>query len=223
MNSTIIKVFSGGSSNIYRTHANVSASAYIFDSSQINSEIIQFAIEHTDLGFKIFIYHGKNRLNKDCLRYLKQAYHLVEDEITDNIKYANIINIPKFIINDSIFYNTKQSKIDRKIYFLDDDISIPDCLQSRLYPSTNDRILMFNNSNLKHNQNLGFLSEHDKAKLLNTSKYFICNALSSYATEAYVCGCEIIDCESFEKHKVITELEESTIVSYKNFIEKIIS
>jgi hypothetical protein len=222
IDSEKIKVFSGGSSNIYRTHANVLASAYIFDSSQINSEIIQFAIEHTDLGFKIFIYHSRNKLNKDCLRYLKQVNHIVEDEIADNLKYKNIIHVPKFIINNAIFYNTKKNKIDRKIYFLDDDILVPDCLQKRLYPNTNDRILMFNNSNLRHNQNLGFLSEPDKAKLLNNSKYFICNDQLSYAAEAYVCGCDILDCDKLENHKIITELQQSTIVSYKNFIEKII-
>lgn len=214
-----VEIYSGDSNNIYKTHAIISANIYIFDNRQINNEIIQFAIEHTDLNVKIFIYHEKNNIDKNSLRFLKQVNHLVENFPNDNFKYNNIIHIPELIINSNIYYNTKSKKIDRKIYFLDSDTKIPECLLEKLYPKSKERILMFNNQSLPHEQNLGFLSEEDKAELLNSSKYFICNNQDLYAVEAIICGCEVLKCENFSKHPIHDNLKIETI-SYEQFIKE---
>lgn len=216
-----VRIYSGDANNIYKTHSKIAADIYIFDSRQINNEIIQFSIEYTDLNTKIFIYHSHNHINKHSLRFLKQVKHLVENSPDDNFTYDNLIHIPKFIINKNIYYNTNSEKLDRKIYFLDNDTEIPESLTKKLYPKSKDKILMFNNHKLPHAQNMGFLPEEDKSKILNTSKYFICNSQNDYAIEAFVCGCEVLDCENLSRNPIgdTSKIEEHT-VSYEQFVKE---
>jgi hypothetical protein len=151
---------------------------------------------------------------------MKQVKHIVEDTIDDGFKYNNVVQMPKFIINNDLYHNTDSIKIDRKIYFLDQDDEIPEPLLCNLYPKSKDKILMFNNPKISHYQNIGFVTEQDKAQILNTSKYFICNKNCIYAAEAYVCGCEILDMNNLQKHPIHETLESSTITSYQHFIKK---
>lgn len=217
-----IQIYSGSTTNIYRTHANIIANIYIFDSSFITNEILQFILEHTDYGTKFFVYHDKNKLNKDCIRYLKQVKHLISDVNSDNSKNDNIITVPKFLINDKIYKQKYLQKINRKIYFLDSDESIPEAISSRLYPNSKENILMFNNAKISHYQNLGIVSEYDKAELLNSSEYFICNKNEDYVAEAFVCGCKIIDCKNFMPYESSTELSNNTLVTYTDFMKNTI-
>ena len=49
---------------------------------------------------------------------------------------------------------------------MDIDQDIPDNISKYLYPNSKLPIRMFNNSNILHYQNLGLLTEQDKAEVL---------------------------------------------------------
>lgn len=205
--------------NIYRLNDMHRADIYIFDGDSISNEISQFISEFGPVNNKIYIYH--NYLpNKDVIRYIKQATHIVNKDFYDEFKmYNNIIKLPENLINKDIYYNKNNIRSNNAIYFLDLETSIPKSLDPFLYPNKSDyRILLFNNHNIRHVQNMGLLSEYDKAEVLNESTYFIVN--KQYATEAVACGCRLLSIEDLKEinHQQYTD----NVVTYQDFIKGII-
>lgn len=190
-------IIPGDNIDIYKIHTINKYDIYIFDSLLIMNDIAQFISEYGDMGSKIYIYHHPSRVNKDCIRYIKKAKHLVDYDTYAQFKqYTNVIQLPKYLINTSVFKDLEISKKNQTIYFLDYDHEIPEYLQDKLYPSSKEKILLFNNTQLKHPQNLGTLSEIAKNSILNESMYFINNRFNEYLAEAIVCGCKVVNIDT---------------------------
>lgn len=218
-----IHVYSGSPVNIYKIHHEINANIYIFDSSHLNNEIIQFINEHSDIFIKTFVYHHKSNINKDSIRYLKKVKHIISSDIFEEFKiYHNAVPIPKYITNPKIFFNVNKNcndRCDRIVYFLDNYNAIPENISINLYPiNKNSKILLFNNSLIQHPQNLGLVNEFDKAKLLNKYKYLLCDNNSDYEAEALVCGCRLVDTNLNEK--ILSE--ELSIKTYQEFIRNLL-
>jgi hypothetical protein len=219
LSNNILRIFSAIPIDIYKIHEKISADIYLFDSSYISSELVQFISEYSDLTIKVFVYHSPENLEQDAIRYMKKCRHIVPYKKFDKFSmYKNVVQLPKYIINENIFYDQNiHPKIDKAIYFLDNDNSIPKAIEANLYPNKKDsNILLFNNSNISHHQNLGMLTEPDKANLLNKHKYYICNENRDYAAEAYRCGCTILDNDLSD----IT-VDDCDIQTFGEFIKKI--
>lgn len=223
INNNTFQFYTSDNKDIYRIHSKITPNIYIFDSANISNDIFEFISEYGDMEAKIYIHHQRHTYNKDAIRYIKKAKHLIDHTIYSNYKnYHNAIEIPINLINSHIYTtaNNTQYKQNIKAYFLDNDSSIPSSLVDKLYPNTKEKILMFNNSNIKHTQNLGLLLEIEKPLILNSVKYFIANSFLDYVTEAVSCGCCILDISNFED---ITELCISRIgntIQYIDFLKK---
>jgi len=206
--------------DIYNIHYQINADVYIFDASYVSNEILQFINEYSEVSVKTYIYHSYTSLNKDMLKYIKKSKHIVPYNLFEEYKvYKNIIQFPEYIINDKIFYKSNfEQRIDRVAYFLDSDNEIPTNIQNNLYPNTKDsKLLLFNNSKISHPQNLGLLSELDKAKILNEYQYFMCNKYNEYIAEAITCGCDLVD-NNLNK----VEKDNLDITTFQKFIRDIL-
>ena len=161
--------------NIYQIEQKIKPDIYILSANKMSYEEIHFCQNNTDK--KIFIYQ-----NNDSNTY--QA---------ENITIINDTEV-RFNYNPKRFRNMLLQE-DRDIdycYFLDECSSISESLQSMLYPNSTKRLFMFNNGNIQHPQNMGLISENEKAEILNRTKKYICDNLF-YAIEAKLCGCEVVD------------------------------
>lgn len=224
LNDNNISIFSGDGIDIYKVHNNLKAHIYIFDGYIITNEITEFISEYYNSGIKFYIYHDSfYTINKDAIKYIKLAKHLLyTKEYQEFNKYSNTIQIPTNLINDHIFFNKQKFRNDFTAYFLDKDNEIPPPISNKLYPITKNKILLFNNNHIKHMQNLGLVSEYDKADILNEAGYFIPNKYHDYAIEAVACGCEVIDLNSNETltEKYINQLNNK--ITYIDFLKSCI-
>lgn len=147
-----------------------------------------------------FIFLSDNdQENKDINNFLK----LYDDKaklIIENKKYNKLLN-------DKIYYPISGIKKIYKIaVFLDNVKKIPDNLNNILYPNMINPIVMFNNQNIVHPQNLGLLSsESDKNIILNT--YYGCLSFDNlYLSEANACGCVHLDGNTDNMLEMIKEI-----------------
>jgi hypothetical protein len=220
LSNNILRVFSSDPVDIYKIHEKISADIYIFDSSYISSELVQFMSEYSDLTIKAFVYHGSEDLEKDIIRYMKKCRHIIPNKKFNEFSmYKNVVQFPKYVINENISYKQNiDIKIDKAVYFLDNDNSIPKIIYDNLYPNKkNSNILLFNNNRIPHHQNLGMLTELDKADILSRYKYYICDKNREYAAEAYKCGCTVLDHDFSEM-----VIHDHDIETLGEFIKKII-
>jgi hypothetical protein len=180
--------------------------------------------EYGDILTKAFIYHSRSQINKDAIRYIKKAKHILHPQDHDEFRrYSNVLVLPDYCINKNLFTsknNENYNRIDRIAYFLDEDSEIPQHIKKHLYPETKDsKFLLFNNKSIQHPQNLGMLTELDKNDILNNCKYFVSNKYESYVAEAYTCGCVILDAETLTINKNTNSFSP---VDIEDFLEKIV-
>ena len=84
------------------------------------------------------------------------------------------------------------------------------------------KIKLFNNSSIRHYQNLGLLSEPDKINLLGVSKAFI-PIEKSYLVEAVILDCDILDLSNnLSIMNIDKALIKSSYSSYSSFLEKLL-
>ena len=204
----------GTVNNIYKNHYIYKYNVYIFCSNMINDEIVSFINDNTENNIQFFFYH--NEPNKYIYKLFNNHTHLIdEDKYTD---FGRII--PKNIINDDLYNNlVSKDKEDIIPIFLENYSSLPGYLADQLYPNTKKRILLFNNKNIKHDQNIGFLSEKERRDLLQKAKYYACDN-RYYMLEAKLSGCQILDINNLDNP---TDQDiDTNHTTYKNFIAEII-
>jgi hypothetical protein len=172
------------SNNIYSLYYTYKFEAVIFSAEQVTDEIKQFIAEFFD-NIQIFIYHQYKQPNPTFLKEFKSLKHLCHKPQ----KYC--ITIP-LLLNNQIFNrdSSKYNKTESIIGFLDNLTEIPANLQKILYPHSKQQIKLYNNSNINHPQNLGMLTEGEKADILYASKYYL-GLEDNYALEASIAGCDI--------------------------------
>lgn len=185
----------------------------IFSFSELTNEILQF-ISEFGYNHKIFIYHDKNPDDQFINSYQSVCRNLIHEKFINNNMPKNTISIPNNLLNDQIFLPSGENKLDQMVCFLDGLSEIPDELEFLLYPNTRNKIKLFNNNNIKHHQNLGILSEIDKAKLLNISKYYI-SINGDYSLEATVCNCIVLD--TTELSDMIPKKYDNISADYKTY------
>lgn len=222
INDNNFQFYLGDGQDIYRIHKRIMPSIYVFSGIHITNDIFEFISEYGDIEAKIYIYHNHNEYNKDTIRYIKKAKHLIDSYIYNDYKnYSNTIEIPNNLINNYIYFNRNEPKQDITAYFLDNDKNIPESIANRLYPKTKDKIWLFNSRNIKHIQNLGLLTtEQDKSYILNKCKYFIPNKYLDYAVEAVACGCNLLSLEDMSDITTEFVAHNTDTISYVDFLKK---
>jgi len=188
----------------------------MFIESMIDNEIQQFIAEFFQT-IKIFIYHDR-KPNLDLINsYKSAAKHIVNN---DKI-ISNTIQLPR-LINDQLFLNKELAKNDDIVCFLEYRNEIPPTLNDLLYPKAKHHIKLFNSPYIKHVQNLGLISESEKADILQLSKYYLpVDDSDEYIAEAVACGCSILNNLNLQiKDMDIDLLSHQT---YASFVKELIN
>lgn len=202
---------------LYKLHQQQKISAYIFSLSGLNTETLQFINDYYN-NIKIFIYHDIE--NIDLIDKIPQCIHLVHNE---TIKNNNIIYIPQ-LINNKIFnssINTSKKNNDSIICFMDQLSNISIELKELLYPNTKLKIKLYNLLE-PHPQNLGWVSEEDKFKLLTNNKFYL-SLNELYNQEAVLCGCEVFTIDGLKQNKNINSHINMEYQTYTNFLTNILT
>tara|TARA_B100001778_G_C18591856_1_gene632654 strand:+ start:1401 stop:2039 length:639 start_codon:yes stop_codon:yes gene_type:complete len=158
--------------NIYQIEQIEQPDVYVLIAEKLSNEELHFC---------------SNNPNKKILIYNQSPKDL-------DVPNATIISDTELpcLYNPNRFSDNKSNKDIEYSYFLDNDSALPENLTYELLPNKINHIKLFNNRLIDHPQNLGLLSEDDKAVILNRTKKYICNN-NFYAIEAIKCGCEVVD------------------------------
>lgn len=171
--------------NLYRIHYMYKFDVYIFCASLMNAEIYQFINEFTNENTKFIIYHNNTATYSLVDNLPKKCINISSAE-----SRPDVIPIP-YLVNDHIFMQFNHTRNDDVLCFLDTHTKLPENLLQIVYPNTKLPIKIFSKY-IKHPQNLGMVSDKEKAILLNHSKYYLtCN--SKYEIEAMLCGATLVD------------------------------
>lgn len=204
------------SNTLYQLYYQNKFTHIIFIDSLLNHESLQFIDE---FGSDVVVYIYKNSTSDNYRQTKKIAGILSYTKENDSYK---TIKIPTLVNHE--LYNTNQpiNKIHQIVSFLDKTSKIPEDLQNYLYPQKNLPIKLFNNSDIIHPQNLGLLSERDKALLLQESRYYLATT-EEYVAEAWACGCEVLTVDELETCEPSVYKNSKTFQSYTNFLKGLIS
>jgi hypothetical protein len=104
------------------------------------------------------------------------------------------------------------------VCFLDDYNTLPSELESHIYPKSNIKLQLFSRA-IKHQQNFGYVTEQDKAKILNECESYL-DIDSLYRIEASLCGSKILTINN--NGDIIDDaIDLPEYTTYINFIESI--
>lgn len=161
---------------------------FFINTSTINNEIGSFIKEFSKTIKIILICDNNTNIIKEYTDHIHLAIGV------ENLDHKLYKQYNRFIINDKLYSNLTacDGKKDQLVYFLDNDMVIPQTLQNNLYPNTKSVIKMFNGNSIVHPQHLGYIDENDRKNLLLESKFYLFNN-TDYIVEAQLCGCLCID------------------------------
>ncbi len=182
--------------NIYQIEQKINPDIYLLVAENITNEEIHFCQNHPNK--KIIVYN-----------------HTSQNIEIPNTKVINYQELPS-LYNPNRFFDQHTTKDIEYSYFLDNDKQIPDDLLDQILPNKINSIKLFNNAKIQHEQNLGFLSENDKAQILNRTKNYICHN-GFYAIEAALCGCKVVDTKLNS-----IQVDPQAAQTYSDFFESLI-
>lgn len=202
--------------NLYKLYYTYGITHCLFKAELLNKEMVDFIKEFSNNGVRCFIHHNSPVITtiKEFMNY--NVIHLSSSDSTD------IIAVPNNLINSKMFFNNYQQRSDSIVCFCEFSI-LPEFLSDYLYPKTLLPIKLFNNSKISHPQNLGLISESDRAKILQTNKYYL--ALSEddqYILEAQHCGAIILQIDQLNNYKNTQYSEPRISIEYIDFVKDII-
>jgi hypothetical protein len=191
--------------DIYKIHYENNFTHYFFIDNLIDNEIKQFISEHQS-KINCIIYYPMN--NASSLTGPKQI--LGSD-------------LP-LLYNPEIYYNMSLFRTNDIVAFLDNQ-KISESLINFLYPKLKSNIKLFNHVTFTHPQNLGQVTEIDKAKILNQAKYCLITNDKNYIIESKACGCIPVDMDHIDKAinlsittDSIYDIDLSNILTYEQFL-----
>lgn len=199
---------------LYKLQQQYHINSYIFSLEDLNQEVLQFISEYSH-RLKIFIYHYQTNIS--LIQKLSHCQHLVHD--THDL--SNAINIPN-LVNTNIFYNQHISNRSNNslICFIDNNNECYNRLYNYLYPNKKYKIKIYG-SVFKNPQNIGYVSEQDKADLLNKNINYL-SLDDDYTQEALICDCNIYTLDSLDNNQAINHTLASKYETYSSFITKIL-
>jgi hypothetical protein len=209
-NNSLVVVTDNIDNNLYQIHYNYDFDAYIFVASLMNKEIYQYILEF-NRDKKIILYN--DILDWDVFDSLRSfCTHIGEYDIEGMIKLPPLIN-------DHIFFDMKKPRQKHIPCLIDNKEILDNNLLSVLYPEKKFNIRLFG-SLIKHPQNVGFLTEKNKAKILNESES--CLVIDNqYLPEIISCGTKVLRAKKGELVPYDIENINLTIETYAHFLNRI--
>lgn len=199
---------------LYKIYYHYKFSHAIFIASLFNEEINQFVLEFGEI-VKVFIY---NDLPTEFVHNKNIHAVIQKNKIESKNK---IVVLPK-LVNHEIFNQKKSNRVNQIVSFLDDIDVIPENLNKYLYPSSKLCLKLFNNDSIIHPQNLGLVSEQDKASLLQQSDFYLA-ITDYYVPEAWACGTKVLEIDDLESLEPNKFKNSKSFQSYANFLKVLLS
>jgi hypothetical protein len=207
--------------NLYGLYYSYHFSHFILMASMLDQETLQFVSEyHTEI--KCYIY-GDINISADILELYKNKVTFILKYTQEFISKEHCIILPR-LVNEELFNSLNQSsnRHNSIICFIDDLDKIPDSLNQYLYPMTKLPIKLFNNNNIKHHQNLGTLSETDKASMLQQVRYYL-TIDEHYLAEAWAAGCDVLTTEELDLIQSKKYKNKKQCQTYRSFMENFLN
>jgi hypothetical protein len=208
--------------NLYQTFFRHKPEYCIFSGSLVNKEILQFCEDYGG-STNIYFFHIDSNSYDNVKTLLPKDSKVIHMGYGDSYDVA----IPTGLVNDQLFYNTGSNTKDGIICFMDGLTSVPNELLELLYPNSSIPIKLFNCPTIKHYQNLGMLTEQNRANLLQTHKYYLDSRQAtgfSYANEAVACGAKVIALEDIKDNSYLSSLPTNTdlvSITYNKFLREL--
>lgn len=201
---------------LYRLYYQYNFSHIILIDSLLDNECLQF-IDEFGSDVSVYVYKDSDTKNYKLARKIAGILSYAKDN--DGYK---TIKIPTLVNHDLYYSDSSIQKKYQIISFMDKTDHIPEVMEKYLYPQTNLPIKLFNNNNIIHPQNLGLLSEKDKALLLQMSKYYLA-ITNDYVAEAWACGCEVLTTNDLDTLKPSVYKHSNAFQPYTNFLKGLVS
>jgi hypothetical protein len=202
--------------NVYGLYYRTKFDYIIVPSSLLSNSIVQFAIEYAS-SVKIIL-----DIDSDLPTEFIDAYKNVFYFLTTNINTNNRFLLkPSFIINEKLYNNNDLNKQNFIVCFLDNCDSLPTELMDYLYPNSNLKIKMFNGVNIPHHQNIGMINEIERADILKNAEYYLVLNNESYAIEAKLSGCKLLNLDTIKNMEEIS-LEIPKYTTYEQLLQDIL-
>lgn len=223
-------------SHIINCHNRIYDLYYVFQPKNILLQIEEYSNEfHTfshdsSINTNIFLSIENNKINFDTyLQILQQIKNTKIKIIAPDafIKFLEEKNIPTTnvieyhnLYNKNIFFNTSSNRNNKILCILSMDSNCLSKIEKYLYPKSKLPIVMVNNPEIKHDQNIGLLFDSDMCEALNTFGSII-DFTESYDAEIKICGIpkySINDLDNLENIK--PELLTIETVEVEQFIQE---
>lgn len=153
--------------NIYQLYYQLKFNTIILDCSSFDNSVASFCMEFNNT-VKVFIYIDDltNEENiKYILEYSKYLYFLVDKKCKYSEIFSRLIVVEPNLINKNLYdqaISNKKNKNNCISCFMDKIDKVPNQIGKLLYPNSKVKIRLYNNTNIKHVQNLGMITEYDK-------------------------------------------------------------
>jgi hypothetical protein len=208
--------------NLYQTFFRHKPEYCIFSGNLVNKEILQFCEDYGDIT-NIYFFHIDNKSYEKTKSSLPKESKVVHIGYDDTYDAA----IPLGLVNDKLFYSTKDNKKDGIVCFMDGLAAIPNELLDLLYPNSSTPIKLFNCPNIRHYQNLGMLTEQNRASLLQAHKYYLDlkqDVGFNYTNEAKSCGAIVVSLDQIKDNSYASSLPantDHTNITYNKFLREL--
>jgi hypothetical protein len=208
--------------NLYQTFFRHKPEYCIFSGSLVDKEILQFCEDYSS-STNIYFFHIDSRSYENIQTLLPKDSKVIHIGYGDGYDAA----IPTGLVNDQLFYNTNSNTKDGVVCFMDGLTSVPNELLDLLYPNTSVPIKLFNCPSIRHYQNLGVLTEQNKASLLQTHKYYLDLKQPvgfSYINEATTCGAKVVSLEQVKDNFYLSSSPintDSINITYNKFLREL--
>ena len=201
---------------LYKSHYTEKYTHIMFVESLLTNEIKQFISEFFQ-SVNIFIYHDTIPNMEIIKDYGLAATHIVnKGHVVDKA-----VTLPD-LINDQLFAGKNNNKNEDIVCFLEYRTEIPNELNEVLYPKTKHHIKLFNSLYIKHVQNLGLISELEKADILKLSKYYLpFDNNDEYLAEAVACGCIVLNKHNLQPMDLNIDL--LSYQTYSSFVKELLN
>lgn len=197
----------------------------VLQAEEYSNEWHSFIADETGNGKKlqVFITIDNNDTKHDqyisLLRQIQNtnATFLVPKNLNEKLKEENIkvksIEY-EYLYNSDVFHRLDNlEKNDKTLCIMSTDSSCINRIEEVLYPRSKEKIVLINNSEVEHDQNIGLMFDSDLNKALNTFGSVI-DLSSSYLAEVVACETKISEKDT-NKYP-----SKENIVTTDNFIQQ---
>lgn len=212
-----IKILGGSlHDNIFDTYSKYNPTTIILPIHEYTQEFHEFVNTFKNkVDINIFV---GEILHSDLIKYC-DTFNIKTIRRGDNI--GNNVLSYQYLYDNEIFYNMDSERQEKILVILNDqDNSI---IEPILYPNSDTRLVLINNPNFKHPQNIGLADGPDLAILFNQFTHLI-DLTNSHTAEAQACGIKNLsisgDIIDNIKNSItipkITNIEEYTVNNFVN-------